>query len=257
MDSSQQDTNAGGNQRRPTHRNNNKWAGLILLGVGAVLLLNTLGANLPSWLISWKMLLIVVGIAVGAASRFRDFTWIVISGVGAFFLLDELFPDVPFSRFLLPGAFIVVGLLVLYGSKGNWFRGKMGKKCNSKDENNDMSDEQRSDDPDLEAVAVFGAIKKVIYNKSFNGGEVVTVFGGAEIDLLNADFNGVIQVEAVQIFGGVKLKVPAHWEVNTAEAVAIFGGIEDKRPNNVPTDPTKRLIVRGTIIFGGLEIRTY
>lgn len=256
MDSSQQDTNAGGNQRRRTHRNNNKWAGLILLGVGAVLLLNTLGADLPSWLISWQMLLIVVGIAVGAASRFRDFTWIVITGVGAFFLLDDIFPEVPFSRFLLPGAFIIVGLLVLYGSRGNWFNGMMSKKCNS-DNNDEPTDAQRSDDPDLEAVAVFGAVKKVIYSKSFTGGEVVTVFGGAEIDLLNADFNGVVEVEAVQIFGGVKLKVPAHWEVSTAEAVAIFGGIEDKRPNNVPTDPTKRLIVRGTIIFGGLEIRTY
>lgn len=97
----------------------------------------------------------------------------------------------------------------------------------------------------------------MIYNKSFKGGEVVTVFGGAEINLLNADFTGVINIETVQLFGGAKLIVPSHWEVSTAEAVAVFGGIEDKRPNNVPTDPTKRLIVRGTIIFGGLEIRTY
>lgn len=252
MDSSQHDTNAGGNQHRPRGRNNNKWAGIILLAVGAILLLNTFGANLPSWLISWQMLLIVVGLAVGAASRFRDFTWLVISGTGAFFLVNRLFPDIAFHRFLLPTAFIVVGLIVLYGSRGKWFSGKR-----SKEQEDDYSSEYSSDDEHIEAVAVFGGIKKVIYSKSFRGGEVVTIFGGGEINLLNADFTGVISLETVQMFGGIKLRIPAHWEVTTSEAVAIFGGIEDKRPPNLSTDPTKKLIIRGTIIFGGLEIRTY
>ncbi len=40
-------------------------AGLILLAVGAVLLLNTLGVNLPYWLISWQVGLIVIGLALG------------------------------------------------------------------------------------------------------------------------------------------------------------------------------------------------
>lgn len=256
MDSIQQDSATGQDQQKPRKNNKNMWSGLILLAVGAVLLLNTLGVDLPYWLISWQTGLIVIGLAIGFATRFKDFSWLVVTGVGTFFLLSKLFPDVQVYRFILPAVFIVVGLIVLYGARGNWFSSKRrddGQQFGLiTEDNGPVTEDQR-----LELIAVFGGIKKTVFNKDFRGGEVVTIFGGGEINLLNADIKGPIVIEVVHLFGGVKLIVPAHWEVSTTEAVAIFGGIDDKRNTSVPTDPTKKLIIRGTIIFGGLDVRSY
>lgn len=259
MDSIQQDSakGQGQDQQQPRRNNKNMWAGLILLGVGGILLLNTLGVDLPYWLISWQMLLIVVGLAIGVSTRFRDFTWLVISGVGTFFLLGKIFPDIQVYRFILPAVFILVGLAVLYGSRGNWFSRK--RKWNDDKHYGVVTEDTGpvTEDQILELIAVFGGIKKTVVNKNFRGGEVVTIFGGGEINLLNADFTGTIVIEVVHLFGGVKLIVPSHWQISTSEAVAIFGGIDDKRNTAVPTDPTKKLIIRGTIIFGGLDVRSY
>jgi hypothetical protein len=81
--------------------------------------------------------------------------------------------------------------------------------------------------------------------------------GGAEYNLSQADITGPVSIEIIQVFGGTKLVVPPHWEIRT-EAVAVFAGIEDKRPAQPGTfDPSKVLILKGTTVFGGIEIRSY
>ena len=52
--------------------------------------------------------------------------------------------------------------------------------------------------------------------------------------------------------------VPPNWEVRS-ESVAVFAGIEDKR-NLLPGsrfDPNKVLIIKGTSVFGGIEIKSF
>ena len=42
--------------------------------------------------------------------------------------------------------------------------------------------------------------------------------------------------------------------------VAIFGGVEDKRPQLADTstvNPNKVLVLKGTCIFGGIDIKSY
>jgi hypothetical protein len=74
---------------------------------------------------------------------------------------------------------------------------------------------------------------------------------------MQADIQGEIELDLTQIFGGCKLIVPSHWEIKS-ELVNIFGGVEDKRPTqNINTDHSKVIILRGTSIFGGIEIRSY
>ena len=81
--------------------------------------------------------------------------------------------------------------------------------------------------------------------------------GGTEVNLSQADIQGTITLDTTNIFGGTKLIVPASWEVKS-EATAIFGGIEDKRDlHAIKPDPAKVLIIDGTCIFGGIEIRNY
>jgi len=117
-------------------------------------------------------------------------------------------------------------------------------------------DEDRKPDNWLEAVTIFGNVKKLVYSKNFKGGDVVTIFGGAEINLTRADFNGQIVIEMVQIFSGAKLIIPPHWQIRS-EMVAVFGGIEDKRPPQNNYDENKVVILNGTTFFGGIEIKSY
>jgi hypothetical protein len=51
--------------------------------------------------------------------------------------------------------------------------------------------------------------------------------------------------------------VPSNWLVKP-QIAAVFGGVEDKRSvQNAVFDPNKVLILDGTSIFGGIEIRSY
>ncbi|NML19366.1 hypothetical protein HHL16_00705 [Pseudoflavitalea sp. G-6-1-2] len=252
MDSYQQDANTSkGNKPRKSHTN--KWAGFALLLVGAVLLTRSFGLDLPEWIISWPMAIIAAGIIVGATTKFRDYTWLMMIGAGVFFLIVREFPEIRIQRYILPIIFIGVGIMILYGSRESWFSLRRGNR----DENGTPDEGGHTEDQSIDMTSAFGGIKKVIYNKSFKGGEILTIFGGGEVNLLNADFEGTIILEVTVMFGGIKLIVPAHWEVSTTEAVAIFGGIDDKRSYNTPTDPNKKLIVRGTILFGGLDVKNY
>ena len=74
----------------------------------------------------------------------------------------------------------------------------------------------------------------------------------------NAEIQQPITIDVTQVFGGTKLIVPANWHIKS-ELVAIAGGVEDKRHQASPEDesPNKTLILRGTCIFGGIDIKSY
>ena len=85
----------------------------------------------------------------------------------------------------------------------------------------------------------------------------MNVFGGTELNLTQADIQGSAVLELTTIFGGTKLIVPSNWSVKS-EAVTIFGGIEDKRQiAQVIEHPEKKLILKGTVIFGGIDIKSF
>lgn len=243
-------------QRSRRHKRNNVAAGLLLLAAGGILLARQVDYNIfPHWLFTWPMILIVVGFFVGLQTRFRDFGWLILFGIGAFFLADDVFPNHDAGRFIIPAAIIGVGLIVLLSPGKKKWRDKRDRETSYPDAGLVENPAVLKADL-LEVICIFSSIKKVIYSKDFSGGEVVTIFGGAEINLSQADIKGPVVLEIVQIFGGTKLIVPPHWEVRS-EAVSILGGIEDKRPPQSITSPDKILVLRGTAIFAGIEIKSY
>jgi predicted membrane protein len=109
----------------------------------------------------------------------------------------------------------------------------------------------------IDITAVFGGVKKNVLSKNFKGGEITSFMGGSEIDLSQADISGRIVVDVTNIFGGTKLIVPSSWDVHN-DITAVFGGVDDKRQvNGVTFDPNKVLILDGTCLFGGIEIRSF
>ena len=107
------------------------------------------------------------------------------------------------------------------------------------------------------SIFIFGGTKKNVLSKDFKGGDVVNVFGGTELNLTQADIKGTAVLELTTIFGGTKLIVPSNWSIKS-EAVTIFGGIEDKRQLPATQEaPEKLLLLRGTVLFGGIDIKSF
>jgi hypothetical protein len=228
--------------------------GLLLLTIGALLIANQLGTKTPDWIISWQMILIVVGIYIGEKSRFSNPGFMIPVAIGAIFLVSDIYPELAFRHFIIPVVIIFIGLmLILRPSRWGW-RHHSDPRYGPHGYRDGFI---RSGEDYLDSVSIFGSTKKNIMSKNFKGGEATSCFGGTELNLMQADIQGQIELELTQIFGGCKLIIPPHWEIKS-ELVNIFGGTDDKRPiHNIVIDHSKVVILRGTSIFGGIEIRSY
>jgi predicted membrane protein len=109
----------------------------------------------------------------------------------------------------------------------------------------------------LRDCAILGAVKRRIETENYEGGALLSLFGGVELDLRrarisNPDNSAALEVNA--IFGAVKLRVPETWRINVVGA-AVLGAYDDKTiaPNLAVTDaPT--LFIEGYSVFGAVEI---
>ncbi|HET9434075.1 MAG TPA: hypothetical protein VFO37_09990, partial [Chitinophagaceae bacterium] len=226
-------------------------AGMIVVIVGTLLLAREVGADIPYWIFSWHMLLIAFGLYLGARHSFRNPVWLIPVAIGSAFLIEDLVPEIRVREYFWPLLIIGVGLVMIIRSRRR--NSDMFKAWELK-----ANESTAMPEGFFETVTIFGENKKQILSKDFKGGESVCVFGGVEINLTQADINGRIPLELVQVFGGTKLIVPPHWKIETEEVVAVFGGLNDKRQvQNVVTDQTKVLVLKGTTFFGGIDIKSY
>jgi predicted membrane protein len=240
----------------PSNQSGRAWGGLIIVAVGAVLLAKKAGADLPPWLFTWQMALITFGVFVGAKHRFRDWGWLVPVAIGSVFLADKFIEDISIEQFFWPIIIIFIGLIMIFKPKRS--RDGVWRRWNEKhQEQFSAMNSQNTEEDFINAVTIFGGAKKVIISKDFKGGETTTFFGGVEINLTQADINGRAELELTQVFGGTKLVVPSNWKIQTEELVSVFGGLDDKRKNITTPDPDKTLVLKGTCIFGGIDIKNY
>jgi hypothetical protein len=215
--------------------------------------------------------------------------------IGTFFLMDQLVPGLDIHRFIWPAVIILVGLIMLIRpKKPYWMEHEWHRKWEHKDWKKwerwqrrrqrrgypgtgtfpeDPADTQSggtagsssgmgysskgfSSEDFIDATTILGGIHKNILSKNFKGGDITIFMGGAEINLSQADIQGTASLDITQIMGGTKIIVPPHWEVRS-QLTSVFGNIEDKRTNIGNTDPNKVLIIDGSSVFGGIEIRNY
>ena len=91
----------------------------------------------------------------------------------------------------------------------------------------------------------------------FRSAEMTTIMGRADLDLRKTtvppDEEAVIEVFTVM--GGSTVRVPDGWRVDV-RATPIMGGVRDRRTGarDVPGSP--RIVIRGFIMWGGLDIRS-
>ncbi len=250
-----------------TRRNGNEALGILILIIGTLLLVKQLGIFIPSWIFSWPMILIAIGIYVGYKHGFQHTGSIVMLVIGGFFLLrDKLHLPVELGPYLLPVALIVLGLIIVFRRKknleidwknweGNYDRWEKKLRTGKADLDEDA---KKGFDADfLNVEAIFCGIKRKVISKNFKGGEITTIFGGTDIDLMHADIPDQAVLKVSVAFGGIKLILPPQWDVQLGVS-NIAAGVEDKRYiQQGAVDGDKKLIITGSVVFGGIEITSY
>jgi predicted membrane protein len=245
--------------------------GVLLFFIGILLLLKT--SNLiwfPVWFFTWPMIFIALGIFSALKHGFRGGGWVVFLLIGGLFLANEIDPTWHMDRYVWPIILIAIGIGFILRPRrhSRWrkwrhyhYRTRWEQEpdtvgsANTPDPNAATADYDRRDFIDI--TAVFGGVKKNVLSKNFKGGDITSFMGGSEIDLSQSDFSGSINIDVTNIFGGTKLIVPPTWDVQN-DITAIFGGVDDKRQvGGVTLDPKKVLILDGTCMFGGIEIRSF
>lgn len=255
METKNTTTGTGEQTPKPVHRSSSCSGGRVVSGVfivaiGVLLLARQAGVDIPGWVFSFEAILIALGLYLGIRHSFRGFGWAIPVLIGGFLLIDDFYPYYDIAQFTWPLIIIGIGLLIIF---------RPGKKKHARWQDNPAYGEHFTEDY-LDSAVVFGGVKRHVISKNFRGGESVTVFGGTELNLSQADINGTVSLELTQVFGGTKLIVPANWKVVSKDLVAILGGIDDKRPplsRESMEENNKTLILNGTCVFGGIEIKSF
>ena len=217
--------------------------GLIVLGLGLAWLMRNfglLGDNTWDVIFSWQMLLIAIGVINISNDSSRVFGWILIA-IGGFFLVSDLY-DLPtsFRTIFWPSLLILVGLVLIFGSS-KIFR----RRHFSFSQGEDFIEEVAifgGGDRVVESqafrggeiIAIFGGSKIDLTHAQLAPGGVVienvTIFGGSTL-IVPSDWN--VKIEVFNIFGGYSDKRVRSGNVDynkvvTVKGVAIFGGGEIK-----------------------------
>lgn len=188
----------------------------------------------------WPLLLIGFGLSnfLGATFRGQRVWGVILLVLGVLILLANLDAlDVSWD-FIWPVIIILIGVLVLSRSFGV-HRG-------------------RSHAGDwVSEWALFGGGERRYSSKAFRGGEANAIFGGLDIDLRDAALAEETAVlDCFVMFGGIDIKVPPGWQI-IIQAIPIFGGVSDSSRGSAEERAAtgKRLLVRGTALFGGIEVK--
>lgn len=223
--------------------------GIILALVGVGLLLKTFGL-FPAFIrLSWPMVMVIIGVMIGAKNRFRNNTWWILVAIGVAHMIPAFEIYGKSSRKLVwPLLLVAMGLMMVFRPKKN--------RCNPETIGGSfVNDEDR-----IVTDIVFGGRKEIITSKDFKGGSVNVTFGGSEINMTQADFQtGSVVVDCRVSFGAIELVIPANWELQN-EIKPAFGSVEDERViygAGTASETRKRLVLTGSCNFGGINIKSY
>jgi predicted membrane protein len=107
-------------------------------------------------------------------------------------------------------------------------------------------------DDTVDVTAILGGFERRINSPHFKGGEVTAVMGGCSLDMRGSQIESEAVINVFVVWGGITIKCPPDWTV-VLHGTPIMGGFTEKTAP--PPDNSKRLIVRGYAIMGGVEVR--
>jgi predicted membrane protein len=230
--------------------------GIIVIIAGLLLLafnFDILSGDIRHIVFSWQMLLIAIGLVSLYTSESRT-PGLILVLIGGFFIVPEIFDfHISFVKIFWPVLLIGIGLLILF-RKGSFHDRWHHRKTVAENMNVNMTMEEGY----LNETNIFSGSKHRIVHQVFKGGKVSNIFGGTEIDLTQATLaEGRNELVVDCIFGGITIIVPSDWKV-ILNISSVLGGFSDKRTYiKESTGSDRMLVIRGSAIFGGGEIKSY
>jgi predicted membrane protein len=227
--------------------------GLVVILIGLAIFLKQIDM-LPylNLRFTWPLILIVVGLFIGIRNKFNNNAPFILIAIGVFNLIPAFSfnigsKEVDSEDLVVPVILIIAGLVMIFrhGKKKPWtgYTDMMNTASNMT----------------LNADILFGGRKEIVTSKEFKGGRVAATFGGAEINLTQADSTEKeIILDLRATFGGIELLVPSDWDIQN-EIQPILGSVEDQRTiRYIPSLSAKKtLILQGSCFCGGIEIKSY
>jgi len=233
--------------------------GAVLIAVGLFLLFDKL-FNFHffffEYIFSFPTILIIVGIVILLNSRKNIFGYILVIGGGYFFLKDVLHLRVNHIFVDIWPLFIIAfGLYLLLKRRSS---SSTNYSVNADAGTAGSNDFETNKIDFIDVATILGSSDKTFSSQQFKGGKILTILGGSNIDLRNCKLGGERQIiDIVTLFGGTTIFLPSDWKV-VISVVSIFGGFDDDRRIivNDQIDNDKILVIKGTVLFGGGELKS-
>ncbi len=223
--------------------------GLLIVAIGTVLLLDRLGImDAQDVFRYWPVILIVLALnGIIHADRPGKVVFNGMVGLaGVLLLLTELrILHVTFEE-IWPVFIIAAGLLTMWGALFPRARVvHIGP----------MQQAAPSSSPHLNVVSIFADGRWTVTAQDFENGYIRAVFGGFKVDMTQANMTGSrAYVTLDVVFAGGEIRIPDSWNV-LIEAQPVFGSCEDKTRRQQQPATAKTLVLRGKVVFGGIEVR--
>jgi hypothetical protein len=218
--------------------------GIFILAIGVLTLIDKLNIfETRDILQFWPLIFIFIG-TVKLTRAYTTMDNIFGGGfvlVGVIMILNRLGITHFYMRDWWPLLIILLGFLVI-------FKDKASKSISSIVGNTS----EESVESKIEIVAIMSGHQGNVATQDFRGGSATAIMGGIEIDLRNASIQTEAVLNVFAVWGGISIKIPNDWSV-VNNGVAIMGGIDDTSVPNM--NANKRLILTGTVIMGGVEIK--
>lgn len=221
--------------------------GSILIGLGGLFFLNSLDIfsfNFGRVIFSWPFFFIVIGMYL-TLNTSRKMLGGILAGLGIIFIIPKIFSTVVYDFSVAIAIFLIAfGSYIVLNQK---------KKSEETDELGQITKDVIDD------VAIFGGGTKIVTSDNFRGGNITAVFGGSEIILKGSKLaEGTNSIDILAVFGGTTIVVPNDWNI-VMNVTSIFGGFSNKsiKDPNAFVDQSKTLIIKGLVVFGGGELKTY
>lgn len=241
------ETNDNYKDDNPSRINNRVIIGVILVLAGLFLVIRNTGffpEFIDNVIFSWPMLLVAIGLVMtlGASEKSAG---VIVMAIGGFFMIPLIFRETfHMYNMFWPSIFIIIGVIFIATKRRGW---------------NVVTSKGTIGDDYVDYVNVFSGGERQIVSENFRGGKISAVFGGIELDLTKAKLApGRSELEIACVFGGATIIVPDDWFV-TIEVTPVLGGFTDSRklsPGRT-VDPAKHLLIKGAVVFGGGEVKSY
>lgn len=214
--------------------------GIILIILGIIFGLNALEiTNINIFFSGWWTLFIIVPSFIGLLNG-KEYAGNLIGliiGVTLLLACNNIITFELIAKLLLPVILIIIGFSIL-------FKDIISSKIKNKINNITTTSSD-------EYYAVFGSNIINPSEKEINGANINAIFGEFKCDLTNTKITKDIVINATSVFGGMTILVPDDVNVVTS-AFPLFGGINNKVKNK---SHMNTIYIRGTIMFGGIDIR--